>query len=351
MLKLIPNLSPTTDAGPTCLGPTSWSTPSATLFPGLELTIKGEGRGGGAHSSSTPANAMFHSFLSSNGDGSLHHPVSSSVAHGLLPLPSPSPPHTSGCYLHRSSSTHSLAFHHRHLLKSIDAPPQPAYSSSPSSSSCDRLNFNASPVRRVVSTGDLQVAKASIFLRLHPSSSHFGWFLAPQNRIFDNRGCMACTRAPGSGDTAPRRGRKGSRDTGASVTRGTSTRRSPFVSIDPSFRFPPINEWVCYYFILHLGFQYACRKTLADGRPRVRGRFVRNGETETEVETETEAAAGNSLECFSYGNDEQNQSRSMGGEWSSQLQAALETDEEHEDYYDEELLASFADVFSMDILS
>ncbi|RZR78200.1 hypothetical protein BHM03_00003475 [Ensete ventricosum] len=282
--------------------------------------------GGGAHSSSTPANAMFHSFLSSNGDGSLHHPVSSSVAHGLLPLPSSSPPHTSGCYLHRSSSTHSLAFHHRHLLKSIDAPPQPAYSSSPSSSSCDRLNFNASPVRRVVSTGDLQVAKASIFLRLHPSSSHFGWFLAPQNRIFDNRGCMACTRAPGSGDTARRRGRKGSRDTGASVTRGTSTRRSPFVSIDPS-------------------------KTLADGRPRVRGRFVRNGETETEVETETEATAGNSLECFSYGNDEQNQSRSMGGEWSSQLQAALETDEEHEDYYDEELLASFADVFSMDILS
>lgn len=134
---------------------------------------------GGAHSasplSSTPTNAMFHSFSSSNGDGSLHHPVStSSVPHGLLPLPSSSLPDSSsfptGCYLHRSSSTHSLAFHH-HLLKSIDAP-QPAYSSSPSFSSC--------PVRRVVSTGDLQVAKASIFLRLHPSSSHFGWFLTPK---------------------------------------------------------------------------------------------------------------------------------------------------------------------------
>ncbi|KAJ8477217.1 hypothetical protein OPV22_020944 [Ensete ventricosum] len=235
---------------------------------------------------------MFHSFLSSNGDGSLHHPVSSSVAHGLLPLPSPSPPHTSGCYLHRSSSTHSLAFHHRHLLKSIDAPPQPAYSSSPSSSSCDRLNFNVSPVRRVVSTGDLQGMHG-----VHES---------------------------------PRVGRYSAEERKERIERYRSKRHQRN---------------------FHKKITYACRKTLADGRPRVRGRFVRNGETETEVETETEATAGNSLECFSYGNDEQNQSRSMGGEWSSQLQAALETDEEHEDYYDEELLASFADVFSMDILS
>lgn len=28
-----------------------------------------------------------------------------------------------------------------------------------------------------------------------------------------------------------------------------------------------------------LGWQYACRKTLADNRPRVRGRFARNDET------------------------------------------------------------------------
>ncbi|RWW50258.1 hypothetical protein BHE74_00043522 [Ensete ventricosum] len=276
--------------------------------------------GGGAHSSSTPANAMFHSFLSSNGDGSLHHPVSSSVAHGLLPLPSPSPPHTSGCYLHRSSSTHSLAFHHRHLLKSIDAPPQPAYSSSPSSSSCDRLNFNVSPVRRVVSTGDLQVAKASIFLRLHPSSSHFGWFLAPKIESLITGDAWRAREPQGR---AIQRGGEEGKD------REIPEQASPEELPQEDHR----------------------SKTLADGRPRVRGRFVRNGETETEVETETEAAAGNSLECFSYGNDEQNQSRSMGGEWSSQLQAALETDEEHEDYYDEELLASFADVFSMDILS
>ncbi|XP_009403455.2 zinc finger protein CO3 [Musa acuminata AAA Group] len=235
---------------------------------------------------------MFHSFSSSNGDGSLHHQVStSSVPHGLLPLPSSSPPDSSsfptGCYLHRSSSTHSLAFHH-HLLKSIDAP-QPAYSSSPSFSSC--------PVRRVVSTGDLQ--------RMH-----------------------------GVRET-PRVRRYSAEERKERIERYRSKRNQR------NFR---------------KKITYACRKTLADSRPRVRGRFVRNGETETEVETETEAAAGNSLECFRYGNDEQNQSRSRmgggtGGEWSSQLQTALETDEEHEDYYDEELLSIFADVFSMDILS
>ncbi|CAD5177334.1 unnamed protein product [Musa acuminata subsp. malaccensis] len=234
---------------------------------------------------------MFHSFSSSNGDGSLHHPVTtSSVPHGLLPLPSSSPPDSSsfptGCYLHRSSSTHSLAFHHQ-LLKSIDAP-QPAYSSSPSFSSC--------PVRRVVSTGDLQ--------RMH-----------------------------GVRET-PRVRRYSAEERKERIERYRSKRNQR------NFR---------------KKITYACRKTLADSRPRVRGRFVRNGETETGVETETEAAAGNSLECFSYGNDGQNQSRRMGGgnggEWSSQLQTALETDEEHEDYYDEELLSIFADVFSMDILS
>ncbi|MQM21203.1 hypothetical protein Taro_054238 [Colocasia esculenta] len=34
---------------------------------------------------------------------------------------------------------------------------------------------------------------------------------------------------------------------------------------------------------------YACRKTLADSRPRIRGRFARNGETELEAEAEAEA--------------------------------------------------------------
>ena len=28
-----------------------------------------------------------------------------------------------------------------------------------------------------------------------------------------------------------------------------------------------------------MGWQYACRKTLADNRPRIRGRFARNDET------------------------------------------------------------------------
>lgn len=30
----------------------------------------------------------------------------------------------------------------------------------------------------------------------------------------------------------------------------------------------------------HFVFQYACRKTLADSRPRIRGRFARNDEIE-----------------------------------------------------------------------
>lgn len=33
-------------------------------------------------------------------------------------------------------------------------------------------------------------------------------------------------------------------------------------------------------YIVSLNAQYACRKTLADSRPRIRGRFARNEETE-----------------------------------------------------------------------
>jgi hypothetical protein len=36
--------------------------------------------------------------------------------------------------------------------------------------------------------------------------------------------------------------------------------------------------WLAF-FVLCVGTQYACRKTLADNRPRIRGRFARNDET------------------------------------------------------------------------
>nr|AGI62026.1 CONSTANS-like 2 [Erycina pusilla] len=48
----------------------------------------------------------------------------------------------------------------------------------------------------------------------------------------------------------------------------------------------------------HKKITYACRKTLADSRPRVRGRFARNGDTEHETE---------SMEnCFENGNNGEN---------------------------------------------
>jgi hypothetical protein len=33
-----------------------------------------------------------------------------------------------------------------------------------------------------------------------------------------------------------------------------------------------------------IGFQYACRKALADSQPRIRGRFAKNEESETNRE-------------------------------------------------------------------
>ncbi|OAY81250.1 Zinc finger protein HD1 [Ananas comosus] len=68
----------------------------------------------------------------------------------------------------------------------------------------------------------------------------------------------------------------------------------------------------------HKKITYACRKTLADSRPRVRGRFARNGEpeTETEVEIETEAAENGYYENFDYNvcnNYDQTQNSGGGG--------------------------------------
>lgn len=90
---------------------------------------------------------------------------------------------------------------------------------------------------------------------------------------------------------------------------------------------------------------------MADSRPRVRGRFKRDGE----MKTETEAANGNSFEFYSYDDAEQKQSKSRKVEvevdWRSQLQAPLAADDQTESYYDEELLSSFADAFFINIFS
>ncbi|URD95049.1 CCT motif [Musa troglodytarum] len=258
---------------------------------------------------SNPTNAMFHSFFSSaaasaasaSSSSSYREPsflspvfCSAAAPHGLVsdangclpPFPSSIPSYTSSpspYYLHRSSSTHSLPLR----LRFPDAlnplpPPPPPLSSSPSSSSCDYFDFNAGPVRRVLSTGDLQGVNA-----LHESYSQEGGAVAGR------------------------------------VGRYNAEERKERIE----------------------------RKTLADSRPRVRGRFARNGEMETETEVETETAGPSSFGCVGHHNYEQNQSCSVGGDWWSQFQAVLATDEEDESCYDEDLLASFADIFTMNNLS
>ncbi|KAG0467504.1 hypothetical protein HPP92_019084 [Vanilla planifolia] len=98
----------------------------------------------------------------------------------------------------------------------------------------------------------------------------------------------------------------------------------------------------------HKKITYACRKTLADSRPRVRGRFARNGEIEHETETETDTSA--------RGFDNWNSWHVAGDvgdggaeEWWKQMQAALLTADEEDSGYDEELWANLDSVFAMDL--
>ncbi|KAJ8480175.1 hypothetical protein OPV22_023902 [Ensete ventricosum] len=258
-------------------------------------------------SSSFTTAAATYSF----GEPSLNPPeFGSAVApHGLIAdangssfhFPSSFPPYSSSLpsehYLHRSRSTRSLPLR-RHILDPLNQPQPPLSSSLPSSSSsCDYLDFHAAPMRRVGVDG------------VHENYSQ-------------------------EGGVAGRVGRYSAEERKERIERYKSKRNQRN---------------------FHKKITYACRKTLADSRPRVRGRFARNGETGTEAEVETATAATNIFDGYRNDNYEQNQGCSVGGgndgEWWSRLQAALATDEEDEYSYDEDLLASFADVFSMNILS
>lgn len=134
-----------------------------------------------------PEPAMFHSSSPATSYGDLLPPGAAPTAYGFFDVNScssfpsvlaSSPPYSSSLpstYLHRSSSTHSLPLHQYipDMLSSLtfsSSPPQhhqlqplaAALSSSPPSSSCEFLDFNApGPVRRVFSTGDLQVTQSS----------------------------------------------------------------------------------------------------------------------------------------------------------------------------------------------
>ncbi|CAL9080814.1 unnamed protein product [Musa textilis] len=279
--------------------------------------------------SSNPSIAMFHSFRCSSptyGDSTFLASVfcSAAVPHALVPddngclppFPSSSPPYTSSqsaYYLHRNSSIHSLPIHH-HFPDSLSPPPPPPplpLSSSPSSFACDYSDFSADPAWRVLSTSDLQ-----------------GMNAPHENYILEEGAVTGRVRRY----SAEERKEKIER------YRGKRHQRN-----------------------FHRKITYACRKTLADSRPRVKGRFAKNGEPETETETETEiemeadTTAVKSFDCCGYDNYETNHRCShggdTGGDWWNQLQAALATDDEGETCYDEDLSASFTDVFSINNLS
>uniref|UniRef100_A0A0E0L3K7 CCT domain-containing protein n=1 Tax=Oryza punctata TaxID=4537 RepID=A0A0E0L3K7_ORYPU len=174
-------------------------------------------------------------------------------------------------YIHRSTSSHSL-LHHRlpDLLNSNAAfscssapacqlPFPPPVSSSTSSSSGDLLEFSSGTLRRVFSTGDLQV------MNVPPSP--------PPPPPFSGDICSQEVGGPFSQKV----GRYSAEERKERIERYRVKRQQRN---------------------FHKKITYACRKTLADSRPRVQGRFARNAETEAEADAD--AVAG--LDTEVYGN-------------------------------------------------
>ncbi|URD92462.1 CCT motif [Musa troglodytarum] len=230
-------------------------------------------------------------------------PSSASSAFSLLPRSLP-----------RSSSSHLLPVYHptTHPLKQMpfSFPPEhqprrqnpppalasqstpPSSSSSSSSSSCDFPHFKACPVRRVFSTGDLQ--------RLT------GMVVSGENHNQEG------------GEIAAKAARYKPEERKERIVRYRSRRK---------------------HRNFHKKITYACRKTLADSRPRVRGRFARNGETDGRVEVETDAAE-TSREQVDGGREV--------GDGSDRSRAAPTAGDECDD---EDIWAAISDVLSMHLLS
>ncbi|KAJ6844606.1 two-component response regulator-like APRR5 [Iris pallida] len=197
------------------------------------------------------------------------------------------------------SSNDYFITHHRSTTTYSPLPPF-CSSSSPASSAREFLDLHhrAEPVRRVYSTGDLQV----------PAEN--------------------CTQEGAA--AAP---------TGGRVGRYSTEERKERIERYRSKR----NQRN-----FHKKITYACRKTLADSRPRVRGRFARNGE-----EAESSEA---SYECYSHNTRDNGgnfESAADGGDWLKQMQAALAAADAEEErcYEDEDVWAGLDSVFSMDLLS
>ncbi|TVU36728.1 hypothetical protein EJB05_18673, partial [Eragrostis curvula] len=157
--------------------------------------------------------------------------------------------------IQRSISSHSLPMHIQLadtlgqrqwlLLASSPSPHHqltlPPLSSSPSSSSGDLFEFTSScPVRRVFSTGDLQGMNGS----------------SPPRQV-DGSG------QEGGGPFSQKVGRYSAEERKERIERYRVKRNQR-----------NFNKKITY----------ACRKTLADSRPRVKGRFARNGEAEAEAD-------------------------------------------------------------------
>ncbi|CAL4973275.1 unnamed protein product [Urochloa decumbens] len=158
--------------------------------------------------------------------------------------------------IQRSISSHSLPVHlqladvpfaggsNGFLSPSSPSPhhqlPLPPLSSSPSSSSGDLFEFTSSscPVRRVFSTGDLQGMNGS--------------------------------SPPRSGD-----GQEGGGPFSQKVGRYSAEERKERIE---RYRVKRHQR------NFNKKITYACRKTLADSRPRVKGRFARNGEADAEAD-------------------------------------------------------------------
>ncbi|XP_026658722.2 zinc finger protein CONSTANS-LIKE 5 [Phoenix dactylifera] len=211
------------------------------------------------------------------------------------PCPSSFPYH-----LPRSSSTQSLVFPDGISERPPPLPP----ASSPSSNSGHYFDFNDTPVRRVFSTGDLQVMTA-----IQAAGDNYN---------------QEVSEVPG------RIGRYTAEERKERIERYRSKRsqRNFYKKIT-----------------------YECRKTLADSRPRVRGRFARNGETETETEPEVKTdIPENSYDCHSsYNINEQAPSGVFGnGDQWSQIMAVLAMAEEEEFCY-QDLCAYFSDVRPMNL--
>lgn len=246
--------------------------------------------------------------------------------------------------IHRSISSHSLPLQLHQLGDALNggsggaffsssslSPHQlsslPPLSSSPSSSCGDLYEFtSACPVRRVFSTGDLQGMNGSSPVQSGDS----------------------CGQDAGGGPFSQKVGRYSAEERKERVERYRLKRHQRNFTKK---------------------ITYACRKSLADSRPRVKGRFARNGETEAENYDEREAS-DNSYDYCGY-SEPSNQSTGNScyhgkdmalvgggdnGEWwwrapGATVEAEGQRQVGFADVVDEEIWATLGDMLSVNLAS